>query len=402
MNRVQMLYFAPGDLLVPRVDRQCIMRFCEAMAATGVAVEAVSFDIRLDFDEPTRSRDLFDVYGITTPFEVKILPSWHRQTTDKLNPLWRAVGYTWWLILRLLAHLRAFTYDRTIVYFKNYLIGVPFLFIRWVLGRRVVLLFEIHVPPPRRAWRFLLRRMDGVIPVSHILARELVSEWGIEEDQILVAHMGVNLKRIDEQRVGKEEARRKLGLPLDRALVVYTGKVHANSDEIALLLQAARLVSDEADLVIVGGREDQVTRLRQDVLDNGITNVRFVGFVAPGEVHAWQMAADALVTYYPSNLPINKYRASPGKLFEYMASGRPIITADYPALREALSPDAALFVPKDEPPALAEGIRRVLGDPELGERLARRAAADVQQFTWERRAARVLSFADRPRTGRGA
>jgi glycosyltransferase involved in cell wall biosynthesis len=76
------------------------------------------------------------------------------------------------------------------------------------------------------------------------------------------------------------------------------------------------------------------------------------------------------VMYYPSELSINKYRASPGKLFEYMAAKRPIVTADFPALREALGPDAALFVEKDNPDALAAGIRAVLGDEDLGERLA--------------------------------
>ena len=69
-TRVQVLYFSPRDVLVPRVDRQCIMRFCESMAEAGAAVELVSLDVKLEYEEPTRSRDLFDVYGISTPFAV--------------------------------------------------------------------------------------------------------------------------------------------------------------------------------------------------------------------------------------------------------------------------------------------------------------------------------------------
>jgi glycosyltransferase involved in cell wall biosynthesis len=382
-TRVQVLYFSPRDVLVPRVDRQCIMRFCESMAEAGAAVELVSLDVKLEYDEPTRSRDLFDVYGISTPFAVTIVPSPHRQEKNEVSSTWRLISYSARLFWRLLVQRRAFAYDTTVVYF-----------VRRLLGRRVVLLFEIHVPPTNRLDLFLLRRVDGVLPVSKILARELREGWGIDEDRIMVAHMGTNLKLIEERRLDKDEARHKVGLPLDREVVVYTGKVHERLSEITLLMQTAKLLPKEVEMVIVGGREDHVKRLRERAAGDGIDNVRFVGFVAPGEVFAWQMAADVLVTYYPSGLSINKYRASPGKLFEYMASRRPIVTADWDALREALSPDAALFVAKDDPAALAAGISRILSDPELGERLAHQAAIDVQQFAWDRRAERVLEFAE--------
>src|SRR5205823_12516494 len=105
-----------------------------------------------------------------------------------------------------------------------------------------------------------------------------------------------------------------------------------------------------------------------------------------------QMSADVLGTYYQGDSPLNNYR-SPGKLFEYMAARRPIVTAGYPSLREVLSPNAALFVAKDDPEKLAEGIGRVLADEVLSERLAQQAYWDVQDYTWERRAERIHEFA---------
>ncbi len=389
-----LMYFTPRDVLVPRVDRQCIMRFCEAMAARGLEVEVVSLDVRLDYEEPTRSRDLFDVYGLRTRFTVAVLPNWTRQSgAERINPLLRLVAYSAYVSRKLLARKSALSSDHTILYFKNYLLGLPFLLVRKLLGRRIVLLFEIHVPPTRRLSRALLRHMDGVIPVSRILARELEEELGIEPTRILVAHQGVNLQAVEEVRQGKEEARIRLGLSSDKRLAVYTGKVHDWSGEIELLLRCAARLPADVEMVIVGGREDHVARLRERARREGIHNVRFTGFVAPADVFHYQMAADVLVTYYPSDLPINKYRASPGKLFEYMASGRPIVTADYPALREVLSPGAALFVDKDDPRKLAEGVERILADDALGERLARQAYQDVQEYTWEKRAERVHDFA---------
>jgi glycosyltransferase involved in cell wall biosynthesis len=397
-GRIQLMYFTPSDLLIPRVDRHCIMRFCEAVSALGVDVEAVSLNVSLEFDEPTRSRGLFDVYGVRTPFAVTVLPtSVHQATSDGASSTWRALTYSAHAFWRLLATRRAFAYDCTLIYFKNYLLGPPFLVLRKLLGKRVLLLFEIHVPPSNWLGRRLLPRLDGVIPVSRVLARELRAQFGIEDQRILVAHMGVSLRYLEEVRITKEQARHRLGLPQDRKLVVYTGKVHTQSREIDLLVETAELLTNEAEVVIVGGREDQVAQLRDRLRRQQITNVRIPGFVAPADVFPWQLAADALVMYYPSELSINKYRASPGKLFEYMAAKRPIVTADFPALREALGPDAALFVEKDNPDALAAGIRAVLGDEDLGERLAGQAYRDVHAFTWERRAERVLAFSQQLR-----
>jgi glycosyltransferase involved in cell wall biosynthesis len=109
-------------------------------------------------------------------------------------------------------------------------------------------------------------------------------------------------------------------------------------------------------------------------------------------VFHYQMSADVLVSYYPSELALNPYR-SPGKLFEYMASRRPIVTADYASVREVLRPDSALFVEPDDADALADAIRRVLNDDDLAARLADGAYEDVRGYTWDARAERVHSFA---------
>jgi glycosyltransferase involved in cell wall biosynthesis len=213
----------------------------------------------------------------------------------------------------------------------------------------------------------------------------------MEPDRVLVAHQGVNLDAIEEERLDKTEARKRLELPLDRRLAVYTGKVHHWSGEVDLLLKVAPRLPPDTDLIIVGGRDDHAEPLRVRVRDEGITNVRFIGFVAPADVFRYQMAADALLSYYPSDNPLNDYR-SPGKLFEYVASKRPIVMADYPGPAEVLSPGAALLIERDDPEKLADGVRRVLCDEPLGNRLARQAYDDVQLYTWKERAARVPQF----------
>lgn len=394
---LRLVYFTPNDVLVPRVDRQCIMRFCEAMAKRRVEVEVVSLNVRLDYDEPTRTRDLWDVYGLSARFTVVILPCWARQSRSGHRRLaaWRALAYGTYAARLLLGARGVARRQGVVFYFKNYLIGIPLLLVRSVLRRRPILLFEMHTPPHHFLARRLIKYFDGIIPVSHILANELKTAYAVTESKLLVAHQGVDLAFVESRRLDKADARRLVRLPVDKKLVIYTGKVHGSDGEIDLLLDAARSFRRDVDLVIVGGREDQVDRIRSRLTTESVTNVHMVGFVAPADVFVYQMAADVLVTYYPSAIPLNRYRASPGKLFEYMASGRPIVTADLPALREALSPTAALFVEPDNPHRLAQAIETVLRDDVLAASLAARAYADVQEFTWEKRAGRVCDFVDR-------
>jgi glycosyltransferase involved in cell wall biosynthesis len=73
-----------------------------------------------------------------------------------------------------------------------------------------------------------------------------------------------------------------------------------------------------------------------------------------------------------------------------MAAGRPIVASDLPAIREVITPDVhAVLVTPGSAAALADGIRRVLADPEMAARIGAAAAAAAADFTWDRRAERL-------------
>jgi glycosyltransferase involved in cell wall biosynthesis len=79
-------------------------------------------------------------------------------------------------------------------------------------------------------------------------------------------------------------------------------------------------------------------------------------------------------------------------VLEAMAAGTPVLTSNVSSLPEVAGEDALLVDPKDEA-AVADGIRRLLSDRDLRERLIGPGRARAAGYTWEataRRTAEVL------------
>ena len=79
------------------------------------------------------------------------------------------------------------------------------------------------------------------------------------------------------------------------------------------------------------------------------------------------------------------------KLFEYMASGRPILSSNLPVFREVLNQNNSILLNPDDVDQWVENIEELNSDPDTYTRLAIQAKHDVQQYTWEARAKRILS-----------
>ncbi len=392
---MKVLYLAPSDIQVARVDRQCIVAFCGALKEIGIEVELVALKIKTIDSEP-RARRPLDLYRVRNEFPVRLVPVPVHQESR-----------SWWIAInRFVVHLaitarRAFRRSSRplVVYEKSYAPALALALLRVLLPGRPLFVFEAHLPPSNRLQRFVLRHADLVVANTHALAADLITAAGIDSDRVLGTHQGVDLASSAQSRLTQEEARKKLGLSPDKKLAVYTGKIYDGYREVDYMLEAAKLLRNdpEIELVLVGGRQDHVDRLRRRAVSEGIDNLTFTGFVPPTVVPAYQRAADLLLLYYPSGIELNRYR-SPGKLFEYMASGRPIVAVDLPVLREVLGAEpAALTVPPDSPRGLAEAIRHLLADPVEAERLAWMARRRVTRFTWEARARAVIEAVERSR-----
>jgi glycosyltransferase involved in cell wall biosynthesis len=389
LERLKLLYLAPADIQIARVDRQCIVAFCAALKEIGCDVELVAIRIATLPSEPRRP-DPLDLYRITTRFPARLV---------RVPATQRSPG--WWLGLnRLVVHAlaaaaairRRSPHQLLVLYTKSYSTIALLRLARSLLPKPTRVVFEAHTLPRGRLRHHLISAADRVVANSHALAHDLVEQGIVGAGEVLGMHQGIDLEVYGVH--DRSAVRAELGLPALGRLVVYTGKIYDGYAEVDYILDAARLLAENKDVrfVLVGGRADHVERLRARARADGLENVDFVGFVTPALVPKYQVAADVLVLYYPSHFEINAYR-SPGKLFEYMASGNPIVAVDLPVLKEVLGDaPAAWLVEPDSPPALAGSIEQALADRDESRRRAAEARRRVENFTWRRRAADIVDF----------
>jgi glycosyltransferase involved in cell wall biosynthesis len=248
---------------------------------------------------------------------------------------------------------------------------------------------------PRGFWSRFLPWLDRV---SLRRARKLVSltstfrDWAVQRGIRPAKDIAVIPDAFDPmvyRPVLTREARRALGLPAESFIVGYAGLTFAYR-RLDLLVEAfARIarMSDNALLVVAGGRQAEIDELRDRARSLALAPERLAtpGQVGPDRVALYLNAADALVI--PDT--VTQMTASPLKLFEYMAVGKPIVCKDMPALREVLGEDSALYFPAGDVDALASALRILMHDPALAASLGEAALRRSASYTYQARAEKI-------------
>lgn len=227
-----------------------------------------------------------------------------------------------------------------------------------------------------RVWR----RADGYVTITQGLADDLAARFGRRGDVAVVPDGA----RVDAARRFTEPA------PGPSPLVVYAGHLYPWKGVDVLIRALAHLPQVRA--TIAGGHPAEGDRARLEALAASLGlagRVTFTGFISRADVSTLLASADVVVMPHTST-PVSDRYASPLKLFEYMAAGKPIVASDLSAVREVLRDgDTGCLVPAEDDRALAAAIGRVVGDRTFAARLARGAFDEAGRYTWARRAERL-------------
>ncbi len=343
----------------------------EAFAALGIEVELIA-PLRLDRVRQTPA----EYWGMQDNFRVRYLP-----IIDLFSvPLLRQIAFFVSIATYLPAVFFYILFTRRagdVIYSNEAFPLLPASFIAPAV-------YELHDFPERMFWvyRILLRRAALIVSTNNWKRDALIRRFDVPKDRIVVERNAVDIDALDA--ISKTAACTKLRLDPEARYVVYTGQFYPwkGTDTLA---EAAKLVPD-AQFVFVGGVDVDFARSKARWAQ--AKNIRFTGQVPHGEAALWQKAADVLVVPNTAKEEISAHYTSPMKLFEYMASGNPIVASDIPSIREVVDESLVYFARPDNAASLAQAIEKALSDPLAVER-AQRASTLVREHTWGARAQRI-------------
>ena len=231
-------------------------------------------------------------------------------------------------------------------------------------------------------------RDSGIIATSQTITDGYL-EAGINESRIITLPNSVNVKVFSNSPGGG--LRRIFGSRVSsKPAFVYTGSLQQGKGA-RFLAQAALGLLDYAHIVIVGGNQEEIERLRRDT--GNPSNLFLHPSVPHKDIPAILQDATGLIMPYSNEGTLTKYMC-PLKMFEYLASGKPVVSADLPAISTTLEhgKNALLFESRSIP-SLQEQIRAVMDmDPKKAREIRSRQLDTVSEFSWENRARTILDW----------
>lgn len=241
--------------------------------------------------------------------------------------------------------------------------------------------------------KFIVKNSDYLVATSKRLCDTILdrTKVSVKPDRFLVVYGGSNIEKYDS--LTGRDLRDELNLPKDKILVAYIGmfKTLGTTKGIDMMIEALSYLPENVSMVFVGGKHEEIEEIRAGITDPKIRErVIFVERQDIERVPMYQKAVDILVIPSPDKPPFSNYLL-PMKVYEYIASKKPIVYSDLPILREVLGGCGFSFKPGDSKD-LAGVITSINGNPEVVKQKTDLCYQLAKQTTWDKRAQNVIDF----------
>lgn len=389
MNNAFTVYvLSPYCLLRPTTNRIFDMRMCDSFAGNGADV-VIIYPYTYMKDN-IRKKDIPAAFGVKNKFRTRMLFTWMREHSNKYYSfiiMMLAFGFS---AIRI-SFERIFSKNEAIILSRDTKSLIPAIILRKLTGKlfKTRIIFAAAEVKTQRLYKWVIKNSDGVFAGVTSTKEAIQKMIPLDEKKFMISLAPVPVYEGD---VSKEAARKIISYDSSKPLIVYTGKLSIENNEVVYILKSAGLLP-EYNFLFTGGRQSAVEKVKGYCSENNITNCIFTGFLNDSTfIRNYQLAADILVSYYTRADHLVEFNY-PQKINEYMSTGNPVITPDFPATRDVLNKDNVYFVQPENPQALAEGIKFLVENPAIAKKIAEQAKKDIQPLSFDSKAKELLHWA---------
>lgn len=376
MNQTKLIYITNTRIPSEKANSYQSMQMCNSFAKGFDEVEMWVPNIR-NTAEMNKVKKVYDFYNVKKRFNIIRLSAFDHKWLHDLNQ------FAW-------ANLKGATFALNVLYklARQKDVSVPIYTRDWYVlkfllaGRKIGFIKNNIYYEAHKYSNFLIddmKKINGLIVINNYLYN-LHQRNGIKS--ILVAHDGVNIDEYAQLTNYIHEKKETYSL-------VYTGNLFQWKG-VYVLVDALKYLDKNVELIIVGGSEKEFNSFKEYVIKSRLDNITLIGHVPKRETIKYIEKADILFLPNSAKNKMSLY-TSPIKLFEYMASKRPIIASNLASICEVLEDKKnAILCEPDNPKDLADKINWTLENDCTN--IVNQAFDDVQEYTWDKRAYNISKF----------
>lgn len=226
-------------------------------------------------------------------------------------------------------------------------------------------------------FKITLRRADLTLALSDAIKTDLMLNYNVDPEKILVVPNGVELENFKPLGGQRQHADFKL---------VYVGSISKLRCIDTLILALKYVIGEipNARLILAGpvleGEANEFKKLIQSACLEG--NVDWQGRIPHTDVPKFLDECDIAFSLLQ---PLASYEASsPSKVFEYLAMSKVVVASDILAHRNIIKDGwNGLLVKSGDPEDLAKAIKRVYMDKRLKVKLESNARDSIREYDWQ-------------------
>ena len=349
------------------------------------------YEVDLCYQQRSKNIGFDEFYGIDCS-RFKKIPIF----TGELKFFYKVSQFFWFLCLQFIFYFRflifidfkkynvIFTRDENCILIFELIKRAGFL-------KKTKVCFEAHNFKPKYGF---LKKIDNIITMTSYIGEKFDSF----RKQIVVLHDAVDYDLFDKTIINKS-IKKSLNIDKNKKIMMFIGKtiIYEFEKGIFSIIDA---VSDIENVVFVciGGPEYMFHKYREHIAVNNYDTKQFIFIphVKYSEIPDYMNSADILISYTPDKEVFSKY-VSPLKIFEYLATGIPVILSDLKTHREILESydNSVFFVKPDCITDLRKIILTITENYNNVKNISIKNKAVAQNYTWKKRAEKIHKFIER-------